>query len=160
MSELNDLYQEVILDHNRRPNNCRVIESPSAKQEGFNPLCGDRLTLYLTLEGDVIKDVAFQGSGCAISKASASLMTDALKGKSVTEARALFDAFHAMITSDPTTPLPDLSAEARSAKVELGKLSVFSGVREFPTRIKCASLAWHTMKAAVAHETDAPVSTE
>ena len=159
MSELNDLYQEVILDHNRRPHNFRVIESPSAKQEGFNPLCGDRLTLYLTLDGDVIKDVAFQGSGCAISKASASLMTDALKGKSVNEARALFDAFHAMITSDPTTPLPDLSAEARS-KVDLGKLSVFSGVREFPTRIKCASLAWHTMKAAVAHETDAPVSTE
>src|SRR6188768_389440 len=168
MSELTDLYQEVILDHNRRPHNFRVIDSPSAKQEGFNPLCGDRLTLYLTLDGDVIKDVAFQGSGCAISKASASLMTDALKGKSVNEARALFDSFHEMITSDPTTPLPDLSAEARSAKVDLGKLSVFSGVREFPTRIKCASLAWHTMKAAVAHpsttlragETDAPVSTE
>jgi nitrogen fixation protein NifU and related proteins len=160
MSELTDLYQEVILDHNRRPHNFRVIESPSAKQEGFNPLCGDRLTLYLTLEGDVIKDVAFQGSGCAISKASASLMTDALKGKSVNEARALFEQFHAMITSDPTTPLADLSAEAQSAKVDLGKLSVFSGVREFPTRIKCASLAWHTMKAAVAHEGDAPVSTE
>jgi nitrogen fixation NifU-like protein len=160
MSELTDLYQEVILDHNRRPHNFRAIEAASAKQEGYNPLCGDRLTLYLTLDGDVIKDAAFQGSGCAISKASASLMTDAVKGKTVAEARALFDAFHAMITSDPTTPLPDLSAEARSAKVDLGKLSVFAGVREFPTRIKCASLAWHTMKAAVAHETDAPVSTE
>jgi nitrogen fixation NifU-like protein len=160
MSELNDLYQEVILDHNRRPHNFRVIESPSAKKEGYNPLCGDRLTLYLTLDGDVIRDAAFQGSGCAISKASASLMTDALKGKTVDQARALFEAFHAMITSDPTTPLPDLSSEARRAKVELGKLSVFSGVREFPTRIKCASLAWHTMKAAVAHDSDAPVSTE
>jgi nitrogen fixation NifU-like protein len=160
VSELTDLYQEVILDHNRRPHNFRAIEAASAKQEGYNPLCGDRLTLYLTLDGDVIKDAAFQGSGCAISKASASLMTDAVKGKTVAEARALFDAFHAMITSDPTTPLPDLSAEARSAKVDLGKLSVFAGVREFPTRIKCASLAWHTMKAAVAHETDAPVSTE
>ena len=149
MSELNDLYQEVILDHNRRPHNFRVIDPASAKQEGFNPLCGDRLTLYLTLDGDVIKDVAFQGSGCAISKASASLMTDALKGKSVNEARAMFDQFHAMITSTPGTPTEDL-----------GKLSVFSGVREFPTRIKCASLAWHTMKAAVAHESGAPVSTE
>jgi nitrogen fixation NifU-like protein len=149
MSELTDLYQEVILDHNRRPHNFRAIESPSAKQEGFNPLCGDRLTLYLTLDGEVIRDVAFQGSGCAISKASASLMTDALKGKTVTEARDLFEQFHAMITSNPETPPADL-----------GKLSVFAGVREFPTRIKCASLAWHTMKAAVAAQTDAPVSTE
>ena len=149
MSELSELYQEVILDHNRRPHNFRVIEPASAKQEGYNPLCGDRLTLYLTLAGDVIKDVAFQGSGCAISKASASLMTDALKGKSIGEARALFDEFHAMITSNPETPAADL-----------GKLSVLAGVREFPTRVKCASLAWHTMKAAVAHEGDGPVSTE
>jgi nitrogen fixation protein NifU and related proteins len=149
MSELNDLYQEVILDHNRRPHNFRVIDAATAKREGYNPLCGDRLTLYLTLDGDVIKDAAFQGSGCAISKASASLMTDAVKGKTVAEARELFDHFHAMITSTPGTPTEDL-----------GKLSVFAGVREFPTRIKCASLAWHTMKAAVAHETDAPVSTE
>jgi nitrogen fixation NifU-like protein len=149
MSELNDLYQEVILDHNRRPHNFRVIDAATAKREGYNPLCGDRLTLYLTLDGDVIKDAAFQGSGCAISKASASLMTDAVKGKTVAEARDLFDHFHAMITSTPGTPTEDL-----------GKLSVFAGVREFPTRIKCASLAWHTMKAAVAHEGDAPVSTE
>lgn len=160
MSELSDLYQEVILDHNRRPHNFRVIESATAKQEGYNPLCGDRLTLYVTLDGDVIKDVAFQGSGCAISKASASLMTDALKGKTVAEARELFEQFHAMITSDPATPVEDLSTEARGAKVDLGKLSVLAGVREFPTRVKCASLAWHTMKAAVAHESDAPVSTE
>ena len=157
MSELNELYQEVILDHNRRPHNFRVITDASAKQEGYNPLCGDRLTLYLTLDGDVIKDVAFQGSGCAISKASASLMTDALKGKKISEARELFEQFHSMITSDPGSPVTDL-----------GKLSVLAGVRDYPTRVKCASLAWHTMKAAVAHpstslragDPDAPVSTE
>ena len=149
MSELTDLYQEVILDHNRRPHNFRAIESPSAKQDGYNPLCGDRLTLYLTLDGDIIKDASFQGQGCAISKASASLMTDAIKGKTVAAARDLFEHFHAMITSDTDTVAEDL-----------GKLSVFAGVREFPTRIKCASLAWHTMKAAVAHEGEAPVSTE
>jgi nitrogen fixation NifU-like protein len=149
MSELSDLYQEVILDHNRRPHNFRVIEAPTAKQEGYNPLCGDRLTLYLTLDGGVIKDAAFQGSGCAISKASASLMTDAVKGKTVAEATALFEQFHEMITSNPETPAADL-----------GKLSVLAGVREFPTRVKCASLAWHTMKAAVASDQAAPVSTE
>ena len=157
MSELNDLYQEVILDHNRRPHNFRVIDPASAKQEGYHPLCGDRLTLYLTLDGDVIKDVAFQGTGCAISKASASLMTDAVKGKTVSEARQLFEQFHSMITSDPGSPI-----------AELGKLSVLAGVRDFPTRVKCASLAWHTMKAAVAHDpsttlragSDAPVSME
>jgi nitrogen fixation NifU-like protein len=157
MSELNELYQEVILDHNRRPHNFRVIESPTAKQEGYNPLCGDRLTLYVTVDNEVITDVAFQGSGCAISKASASLMTDALKGKTVAAARELFDRFHDMITSNPDTPADDL-----------GKLSVLAGVREFPTRVKCASLAWHTMKAAVgtgsgpstALQASAPVSTE
>jgi len=157
MSELSELYQEVILDHNRRPHNFRVIDAATAKQEGFNPLCGDRLTLYVSLDGDVITDVAFQGSGCAISKASASLMTDAVKGKTVPEARALFEQFHDMITSNPDTPPADL-----------GKLSVLAGVREFPTRIKCASLAWHTMKAAVAHDpstslragAEGPVSTE
>ena len=148
MSELSELYQEVILDHNRRPHNFRVIEG-ATKQEGYNPLCGDRLTLYVAMAGSVIKDVAFQGSGCAISKASASLMTDAVKGKTADQARALFEQFHAMITSDHSGPAADL-----------GKLSVLAGVREFPARIKCASLAWHTMKAAVAHETDAPVSTE
>ena len=148
MSELSELYQVVILDHNRRPHNFRVIDG-ATKQEGYNPLCGDRLTLYVAMAGGVIKDVAFQGSGCAISKASASLMTDAVKGKTADEARALFDQFHAMITSDHAGPTADL-----------GKLSVLAGVREFPTRIKCASLAWHTMKAAVAHDSDAPVSTE
>jgi nitrogen fixation NifU-like protein len=141
VSELTDLYQEVILDHNRRPHNFRVIESPSAKQEGYNPLCGDRLTLYLTLDGDTIKDVAFQGSGCAISKASASLMTDAVKGKTVAEAQALFDRFHRMVTTPPEQPVEDL-----------GKLSALAGVREFPVRVKCASLAWHTLKAAFSNE--------
>ena len=149
MSELTDLYQEVILDHNRRPRNFRVIDAASRKQEGYNPLCGDRLTLYVTLDGDRISDVAFQGSGCAISKASASLMTEALKGKTIDEARALFERFHEMVTSSPDTEAPDL-----------GKLSVLSGVREFPTRIKCASLAWHTLKAAVSDAAAGPVSTE
>ena len=148
MSHLTDLYQEVILDHNRRPRNFRALDEANRTQEGYNPLCGDRLTLYVKLEGDRIADVAFQGSGCAISKASASLMTEALKGKTVTEARELFDKFHDMVTSAPDQAAPDL-----------GKLSVLSGVREFPTRIKCASLAWHTLKAAVAGE-QGTVSTE
>jgi nitrogen fixation protein NifU and related proteins len=149
MSDLTELYQEVILDHNRRPRNFRAIENASRKQEGYNPLCGDRLTLYLRLDGNVITDLAFQGIGCAISKASASLMTDALKGKTVDDARALFDRFHDMVTSPPETPIPDL-----------GKLSVLSGVREYPTRVKCASLAWHTLRAAVAGDLEGPVSTE
>jgi nitrogen fixation protein NifU and related proteins len=149
MSELSDLYQEVILDHNRRPRNFRTIDGASRQQEGYNPLCGDRLTLYVALDGDRIADVAFQGTGCAISKASASLMTETLKGKTVAEARELFERFHDMVTSSPDTEAADL-----------GKLSVLSGVREYPTRVKCASLAWHTLKAAVSGETDAPVSTE
>jgi nitrogen fixation protein NifU and related proteins len=149
MSELNELYQQMILDHNRRPRNFRAIDAPSRTQEGYNPLCGDRLTLYVTLDGDVVRDVAFQGSGCAISKASASLMTEAIKGRTVDEARRLFDRFHQMITTPPDQPVEDL-----------GKLSVLAGVREFPARVKCASLAWHTMKTAVADEADGPVTTE
>jgi nitrogen fixation NifU-like protein len=149
MSELSDLYQEVILDHNRRPRNFRVIDPASAVQEGYNPLCGDRLTLYLTLSDGVIADAAFQGSGCAISKASASLMTEAIKGRTVDEARALFERFHHMITSPPESALP-----------EMGKLAVLSGVRDFPTRVKCAGLAWHTLKAAVSGQPAGPVSTE
>jgi nitrogen fixation NifU-like protein len=148
MSELTDLYQEVILDHNRRPRNFRAIDGASRQQEGYNPLCGDRLTLYVALDGDRIADVAFQGSGCAISKASASLMTEALKGKTVAEARELFEKFHDMVTSSPDT-----------AAADLGKLSVLSGVREYPTRVKCASLAWHTLKRAVSGD-DEPASTE
>jgi nitrogen fixation protein NifU and related proteins len=149
MSALNELYQEVILDHNRRPRNFRVIDPASRTQEGYNPLCGDRLTLYVTLEGDVVADVAFQGSGCAISKASTSLMTEAVKGRTVAEARQLFDRFHAMVTTAPDAPVEDL-----------GKLSVLAGVREFPARVKCASLAWHTLKAAVADDHAGPVTTE
>ena len=141
MSDLSDLYQEVILDHNKRPRNFRILEKPSHHAEGFNPLCGDRLDLFLTVEADRIADVGFQGSGCAISRASASLMTDAVKGRSVVEARDLFERFHRMVT----TP-PDRSVE------DLGKLSVLAGVREFPVRVKCASLAWHTLKAALDRE--------
>jgi len=149
MSDLTDLYQEVILDHNRRPRNFREMGEANRRQEGYNPLCGDRLTLYVKLDGDRISDVSFQGTGCAISKASASLMTEALKGKTIDEARSLFDRFHEMVTSPPETPAPDL-----------GKLSVFAGVREFPTRVKCASLAWHTLKAAVVDKEAKTVSTE
>jgi nitrogen fixation NifU-like protein len=141
MSDLNDLYQEVILDHNRRPRNFHALADASHSAEGYNPLCGDRLTLYLKVADGTIADVAFEGAGCAISKASASLMTDALKGKSVAEAKALFDRFHRMVTTPPDQAVEDL-----------GKLSVFAGVREFPVRVKCASLAWHTLKAAMASE--------
>jgi nitrogen fixation protein NifU and related proteins len=150
MSDLRELYQEVILDHNKRPRNFRAIEHPTRTAKGHNPLCGDRLTLYMTLDGDRIADVAFEGSGCAISKASASLMTEALKGKTVAQAEALFKRFHDVVTSPGDAPV---STDG------LGKLAVFAGVREYPARVKCASLAWHTMKAAVATP-DAVVSTE
>ena len=149
MATMSELYQTVILDHNRRPRNFRAIEEASRRQEGYNPLCGDRLTLYLTLDGDRIRDVAFQGTGCAISKASASLMTEALKGKTIGEAKSLFTRFHQMVTSPPESEVP-----------ELGKLAVLAGVREFPTRVKCASLAWHTLNAAVAGDVKETVSTE
>ena len=144
MSDLNDLYQEVILDHNKRPRNFRSIEGASHHADGYNPLCGDKLSLTLQVNGDQIADVAFVGSGCAISKASASLMTDTLKGKSVTEAKALFERFHRMVTTPPDQPVEDM-----------GKLSVLAGVREFPVRVKCASLAWHTFKAALEREDSA-----
>jgi nitrogen fixation NifU-like protein len=140
-SDLNDLYQEVILDHNRRPRNFHAIADATHSAEGYNPLCGDRLTLFVQIEGDRIADVAFEGSGCAISKASASLMTEAVKGRTVADARALFERFHTMVTTAPDQPVNDL-----------GKLSVLAGVREFPIRVKCASLAWHTLKAALASE--------
>jgi nitrogen fixation NifU-like protein len=141
MSDLRELYQEVILDHNKRPRNFGTLEHPSRTARGHNPLCGDRLTLQVALEGDRIKDVAFEGSGCAISKASASLMTEAIKGHTIDEAQALFDRFHSLVTTPPDVPV---STEG------LGKLAVFAGVREYPARVKCASLAWHTMKNAVA----------
>ncbi len=135
--ELQELYQEVILDHNRRPRNFRVIEA-GRRSEGYNPLCGDRITVYLHVEDGIIKDVSFQGSGCAISKASASLMTESVKGKTVDEAQALFERFQRMITASTDSPAADL-----------GKLTVLAGVRQFPVRVKCASLAWHTLRAAV-----------
>ena len=146
-AELQDLYQEVILDHNRRPRNFRAIEG-GRKAEGYNPLCGDRLTLYLSVENGVIKDVSFQGSGCAISKASASLLTESVKGKTIADADALFDRFQRMITAAADAPVDDL-----------GKLIVLAGVRQFPVRVKCASLAWHTLRAAV-EARDEVVSTE
>jgi nitrogen fixation NifU-like protein len=146
-AELEDLYQEVILDHNRRPRNFRALDA-GQKAEGFNPLCGDRITVYLTVDGGVITDVAFQGSGCAISKASASLMTESVKGKTVAEAQALFERFQQMIT-----------APAEASVDNLGKLTVLAGVRQFPVRVKCASLAWHTLRAAVDARRDV-VSTE
>ena len=141
MSDLSDLYQEVILDHNKRPRNYRILEKPSHHAEGFNPLCGDRLDLFLNVEADRIADVAFQGSGCAISRASASLMTDAVKGHSLGEVRELFERFHRMVTTPPDRDVEDL-----------GKLAVLAGVRQFPVRVKCASLAWHTLKAALERE--------
>ena len=147
MSHLNELYQEVILDHNRRPRNFRRMEGASHHAEGFNPLCGDHVRVFLQIDGDRIADVAFEGSGCAISKASASMMTDQIKGGTVADARAFFERFHRMITTPPETPVEDL-----------GKLSALAGVREFPVRVKCASLAWHTLKAAMDREEK--VSTE
>ena len=149
MADLRELYQEVILDHNRRPHNFRELADANRKAEGYNPLCGDRLTVYLRLDGDVVREATFVGSGCAISKASASLMTDSVKGKTVAETNALFDAFHRMVTS----------GGAEQPPAAIGKLAVLAGVRAYPARVKCASLAWHTMKAALAAE-PAPVTTE
>ncbi len=141
MSDLLDLYQEVILDHNKRPRNFGELADPHQQAEGHNPLCGDRLTVDLILDEDRIVELRFRGQGCAISTASASLMTEAVKGKTVAEAELLFEGFHEMLTGDPSVP-----AEAAG---ELGKLAVFSGVREFPIRVKCATLPWHTLRAAL-----------
>jgi nitrogen fixation NifU-like protein len=153
MSDLRDLYQEVILDHNRHPRNFGAVEHADCKVDGHNPLCGDKLTLFVRLDGDRIADVGFTGAGCAISKASASLMTDAVKGKTVAEAAALFDSFHEMV-------MAGADAGSDPARLErLGKLAVFLGVSEYPTRVKCATLAWHTLHAALARSS-APVSTE
>ena len=144
MSEdLRELYQEVILDHSKRPRNLREISEPSRRAEGFNPLCGDQATVYLTLDGDVVKDVSFLGKGCSISTASASMMTEAVKGKTHAEAELLFERFHALVTTEPD------KAHDQTAPAELGKLAVFAGVAEFPARVKCASLVWHTLKAAL-----------
>lgn len=143
MSELSDLYQEVILEHNKNPRNFREIEDADQYADGKNPLCGDALRVYLKMDGDVVGDVAFKGSGCAISKASASMMTQAVKGKTKAEAAAIFDEFHAMVTGE---------LDAETQENDLGKLKIFAGVLEFPARVKCASLSWHTLNAALKGE--------
>lgn len=148
-SELASLYQDIIIDHNKKPRNFREIPPPRHEAEGYNPLCGDRLSVYLTLDGDHISDVSFKGSGCAISVASASLMTEALKGRTVAEAKALFDRMHALLTDQEATPSGD----------ELGKLEALAGVRAYPSRVKCATLAWHTVQSAL-EEDDDSVTTE
>jgi nitrogen fixation NifU-like protein len=150
MSELRALYQEVILDHNKNPRNYRAMEDANRSVEGYNPLCGDHYTVYLKLTNDRIEDVSFTGSGCAISKASASLMTSAVKGKSKEEAEQLFETFHQLVTGE-LNGIENIE--------ELGKLAAFSGVSEFPARVKCASLAWHTLKGALTSTTTV-VSTE
>jgi len=149
MATLNALYQELILDHNRAPRNYRSMENANRRVEGHNPLCGDRLTVWLRMEGDLIEDVAFQGSGCAISRASASLMTTAVKGKTRPEVEALVNRFHRLVTGSLDPAETEL----------LGKLAVFSGISQFPVRVKCASLSWHALKAAL-ERPDAVVSTE
>lgn len=149
MSDLQDLYQEVILDHNKRPRNRRRIDAPCRHAEGYNPLCGDHVTVYVRVEDDRVVDAGFEGSGCAISTASASLMTERLKGRSVAEARELFEKFHNL-----------LAGEVRDDGPELGKLAVFAGVRQYPVRVKCATLAWHTLKAALEDKAGEVVSTE
>ena len=148
MPELQDLYQDVILEHSKRPRNYRALDCANRTAEGFNPLCGDRFTIYVDLENDRIREISFQGSGCAISKASASMMTQALKGKTTEEAEALFSKFHTVVTGKD-------GVEAS----ELGKLAAFAGVSEFPVRVKCATLAWHALHAALQGEQHA-ISTE
>lgn len=149
MSALNELYQEMIIDHGRRPRNFRALAEANCVLEGFNPLCGDRLTVYLTEHDQTISNISFQGNGCAISMASASLMTEAIKGKSVAEATALFQQFHQLIVGKQSPADTSL----------LGKLTVLAGVAEFPSRVKCATLAWHTLMGAINHDKKT-VSTE
>lgn len=147
MSDLRDLYQEVILEHSKHPRNYRAMETANHKAEGYNPLCGDHYTVYVDVHDDSIRDISFEGAGCAISKASASMMTQSLKGKSPGEAEALFSKFHEMVTGNSTST------------DDIGKLAVFAGVSEFPIRVKCATLAWHALRAALRGEQEA-VSTE
>ena len=146
MADLDDLYQEVILDHNKSPRNFRILPEANRQAEGYNPLCGDHVTVYLRLEDGLIRDISFQGNGCAISKASASMMTAELKGKSESDAHRLFEQVHQMLIGE-------------SGAESLGKLAILSGVCKFPARVKCASLAWHTVHAALAGETR-PATTE
>ncbi|HOK45216.1 MAG TPA: SUF system NifU family Fe-S cluster assembly protein [Bryobacteraceae bacterium] len=146
---IKDLYQQVIVDHSKRPRNCRRLEGADRQVEGYNPLCGDKITLYLKLDNGIVKDISFEGSGCAISTASASLLTESLKGKSLADAEALFESFHRLVTGlEPSHEAP-----------KLGKLAVFSGVCDYPTRVKCATLAWHTLRAAIRGDEER-VSTE
>jgi nitrogen fixation NifU-like protein len=149
MSDLRELYQQVILDHNRNPRNFRELPDAMRKVEGFNPLCGDHYTVFINLDGDVIRDVTFTGNGCAISKASASVMSSTVKGKTTEEANRLFDTFHNLVTGDTA------SVDA----ADLGRLAAFSGVSEFPARVKCATLAWHTLRTAISGD-NSTVTTE
>jgi nitrogen fixation NifU-like protein len=150
MSDLRELYQELIIDHSKRPRNFRALEGANRQSEGYNPLCGDKITVFLELENDRVKNVGFQGSGCAISTASASVMTESVKGKTLADAEQLFEVFHQLVTGKPP---------AAGKTPELGKLAAFSGVSEFPARVKCATLAWHTLHAALQGEGET-VSTE
>jgi len=139
MTDLQDLYQELILDHGRRPRNFRPLEGASGKAEGYNPLCGDKVKIYVKMDDDIIKDISFEGAGCAISTASASIMTETLKGKTRAQAEGFFHTFHDLVTGQ----------QAQLDAPELGKLAVFSGVSSFPLRVKCATLSWHTLRAAL-----------
>lgn len=150
MTDLRELYQQLILDHNKRPRNRRKLDGPDRQAEGYNPLCGDRVTIFLKLDNDVVSEVSFEGSGCAISTASASLMTECLKGKTVEQAKAVFDRFRLLVTGEQC---------ASDGDGGLGKLEVFSGVSRYPARVKCATLAWHTLCAALNDKHD-PVTTE
>jgi nitrogen fixation protein NifU and related proteins len=150
MADLRELYQDVILEHSKAPRNYREIGGASRKVEGYNPLCGDRYTIYIDLENNSIRDISFQGSGCAISKASASMMTQSVKGKTKDQAEELFNSFHNLVTGQ----MPP-----KGAAPDIGKLSVFSGVSEYPVRVKCATLAWHTLRAALEGENET-ISTE
>jgi nitrogen fixation NifU-like protein len=145
---VHDLYQEIILDHSKRPRNCHSMADATRQADGYNPLCGDKLKLFVKVENDIVVDVSFVGSGCAISTASASLMTESLKGKTRAEALKLLDKFHELLTTDT------------AVSQDLGKLVVFCGVRDYPARVKCATLAWHTLKSALSAELTEPVSTE
>ena len=149
MTDLQDLYQELILDHGRRPRNFRPLDGATRSAEGYNPLCGDKVKIYVRMDGDIVKDISFEGAGCAISTASASIMTETLKGKTRAEAEELFQTFHDLVTG----------RQAQLDAPELGKLAVFSGVSEFPIRVKCATLSWHTLRAALNGEGEV-ISTE
>jgi nitrogen fixation protein NifU and related proteins len=149
MTDLRDLYQQIILDHNRNPRNFRELPNATKRVDGYNPLCGDHYTVFVELDGDVIKEITFTGNGCAISKSSASVMTTTVKGKKTEDAEKLFDTFHKLVTGEP----------AGLSEAELGRLAAFSGVSEFPARVKCATLAWHTLHSALQDEQEV-VTTE